>query len=506
MSDTDNTLKIKIEVDGDLTPGAQKAQDALDQANKTIVKTADDAKESARVEVDSTEKVEIGKRELLESMHRLNREYPLLGEAARAAFNPLAITIAGLVEAGSIWVERLKAAQEVLGGFELPDFSAHTSGVSAAAEAYDKLKTAVQGADEEFNGAAAAFERQSTAIKAQLDATKQLIAAQKEKALADLDIERAGGRVSAGSYDARRSMIEQGANDATVQAEIDARNADMAARKQEAAQIEKDSQAAAAKAANIQPGLNDASLKQLIAEAQAGVEASKKAEADAKAEASHAEDVEVRVQGGQGLTGLADIAQNAAGDVGFFAKHGLTANPEEVAKQESAAAKAAQETQAGLEDKIAQLQKQLDERTKARDEAARLAAEAEKKRLELQGQDNPNQVGSVAWQNAQAQKTQGLRDTTSEEKRFAADVEQFTKDAATYKHSAGKADPESIAKARQAMTDMFEMVTDAFSIMQQLAGMGQNVAELRARVGEMERSLGINDSQISNANNWHASG
>ena len=228
-----------------------------------------------------------------------------------------------------------------------------------------------------------------------------MIAAQKEKALADLDLQRASGPMSAGAYDAQRAMIEQGATDATTQARIKARNDDLAAKQKEAAKMAQDSAAEAVKASAIQPGLNDASLQGLIDKVNAGAaEAGKKGE-EFKAESQHAGEVAERAQGGQGAAGLSDVVHNIPGDVGFFAKYGLTADPEEVKRMNEKAAKEAEETQTRLLGQAAQLEKQKQERDKHNTESARLAAEAEKKRLELQGEDDPKKVGSVAWQNTQ---------------------------------------------------------------------------------------------------------
>ena len=198
-------------------------------------KTAAASKEAIQEESEGTKKLGDRKTGVAGVHARAKPPIPDPGRSCPSSFQPYNHRLVWCRGSHHDLDRALKTAQELLGGWQLPDFAEHTDGVTAAAEAYDKLKTAVAGADTEFNGAASAFERQSKAISAELEATKQLIEAQKQKAVADLDIQRATGQVSPGTYAARKAMVEQGANDATVQAEIDARNADLAAKKQEAA-------------------------------------------------------------------------------------------------------------------------------------------------------------------------------------------------------------------------------------------------------------------------------
>ncbi len=487
MPDSDRTITLQIVLEllgAGKVEEAKKALEAIKdnayEATQETDKTASASRESTKEESEGTKKLEVGKRELLESMRELNRQYPILGEVARAAFNPITIASFGVAEAITIWIQRLQTAQELLGGWQLPDFTEHTAGVSAAAEAYDKLKTAVAGADTEFNGAASAFERQSKAISAQLEATKQLIEAQKQKAVADLDIQRATGQVSPGTYAARKAMVEQGANDATVQAEIDARNADLAAKKQEAAGLAQQSATEAAKAGAIQPGRNEEAMQELINEAKAAADAAGKAAADLRAK-------EALAKAMRDQEGLESFTPESIGtQFKYDTTFGATTNPAEQAKLAGDAAKRAEEEQAALQENAKQLQKQLDERNKHTEEAASLSAEAEKKRLALAGEDDPNKVGSTAWQNAQAAQAQGIRDKAGEETQFSSDVEGFAKDAAEYKRLSSAHDAQSIGKARQAMADMYSLVADSIAIMQQLANQHENVSDLRRQIEHHE--------------------
>ena len=490
----DKELKIHLTADSNLAEKAGEGKEALDKLNKS----AQESTEATKKETAETGELDLKKRELLESIRELTHEYPILGEVARAAFNPLTIAAFGVAEALHIWIERLQTAQNLLGAFELPDFTTHAAGVSAAADAYDKLTTAVAGADTEFNGAADAFERQSKAIQAQLDATKKLIEAQKQKAQADLDIQRAEGKVSPSTYAARKAMIEQGANDQTVQAEIDARNADLAAKGQEVTGLWQQSTDETKKAKKIQPGRTDAELDQLIKETQ---DAAAKAEEQAK-ELRQKEALAKSMAGQEGLESF--TPESIATQFKYDTTFGATTNPNQQAKIAEDAAKNAEATQAHLEEQSRQLQKQKEERTKHNEEAAHLAGEAETKRQEYNSQLDPKKPGTVAWQNAQDTATQKKRDITSNESRFAQDIDQFNKDATEYTKNSGRPDPESINKARQAMKDMYDLVNDMTTIVRTLAAEHQNVSLLARDVADAKSAIALLQSQMRNGRlNFH---
>jgi hypothetical protein len=472
----DATRKLKVDT-SDLSDETKKSLNLLPQATDEVKKSAEASNEAG-----------ISHREQREALRELTRGYPELGAAARSVLNPITLAAFGIAEAFTIWSEKIKTAQELLGGWELPDFTIHATGVSAAAEAYDRLKTAVAGADAEFDSAASIFERQAKAIQAQLTATKSLIEAQKQKAMADLDLQRASGQVTPAAYDARKSIIEQGYNDKTTQAEIDARNADLAAKKQEAAQMGQDAAAKAAKAAGIQPGLNDEGMEELINKAKAAVEAAKTQAEKFRAEEKKAKELQEIKDEPAGLQKVKDIAFAGVDTLEMEKKYGAVGF-DKIAQLNADAAKKAEETQAIAETQEKQLEKQRADRNKLNEESAREAADAEKKRRELQGEDDPKKGGSVAWQNTQAAAAQQTRDDTGLENSFTKDVENFNKDADELKRTIGRTDPASIVKARQSMADMSAAVQDAMDIMQTLAADHQNVSALAAEVALMKRQI-----------------
>src|ERR1035437_387474 len=176
---------------------------ALDAQLKTVRESIDEAKkahvgsgEAMTEEGFFTKKLTLGKRELSESLRGLTRQYPMLGEVARTVFNPIVMATFGIIEAFTIWKSRVDTLVAALGGIELPDLGEHITQAENVATAYHGIAEAVEAADVQFDSAASIFERAAKATAAQLAATKLLITAIKEKALAELDIEKAGGHMT----------------------------------------------------------------------------------------------------------------------------------------------------------------------------------------------------------------------------------------------------------------------------------------------------------------------
>ena len=196
----------------------------------------------------------------------------------------------------------------------------------------------------------------------------------------------------------------------------------------------------AAKAGAIQPGRNEEAMQELINEAKAAADAAGKAAADLRAK-------EALAKAMRDQEGLESFTPESIGtQFKYDTTFGATTNPEEQAKLAGDAAKRAEGEQAALKENAKQLQKQLDERNKHTEEAASLSAEAEKKRLALAGEDDPNKVGSTAWQNAQAAQAQGIRDKAGEETQFSSDVEGFAKDRQSINDCPARMTPRASAK------------------------------------------------------------
>ena len=477
MPDDEKLIRVAITSTSNLPQVGAESQKALEGVTKA---TGEAGKEDQK-QIETTSHLEMKKRELSEALHGLSREYPLVGEAARAAFNPMVVSIAGVIEAVNIWLERMKTAQELLGGWELPDLAVHSVGVSAAAEAYDKLKTAVADANREFNSATGIYERQAKAVEAQLAATKLLIEANKKKAEADLDVQKASGQITPEEYAARKAEIEHGVTQETEQAETSARNAQLAAKRKEVEGLGQQSAAEAAKAAGIQPGLNDAALDELIKKAQGAAEEAGKQAAKFREEEKHATEVGERMAGGQGLTGLADVVHNAPGDIAWAAKYGLTADPAAVAAMNRNAAANAEDTQGDMANTVKQLEKQKADREKHTTEAARLAGLQATKQDELKNDSDPTVVGSIAWQNAQAAKRAPITRAADKGEENARIIQQFQDEFRKLSSFDVKANhnPDQIHQAAQTVADMSEALQAHTALLQSIVGLKDEIADLR---------------------------
>ena len=478
MSDAPKKLQVAIEATSNLAATASADKQALEGVAAATAATASADEKAGK----ATESLTHQKRELLESTHELIRQYPILREAIHAAFSPMVLSIGGIIEAVNIWMERMKTAQELLGGWELPDLTEHTANIGAAAEAYDKLKTAVQDANTEFNSGAGIFERQEKAIAAQLTATKQLIEAQRKQAEADLDLQKAKGQITPEQYAERKAALDRSAGDQTTGAELSAMQAQLAAKRDEIARLGREQTAQSAKAAGIQPGLSDDDLDDLIKKTQAAADEAGKKSAEFGAEAKHAQEVAERVQGGRGLEGLADDARNIGGDVAFFAKYGLTADPEEIAKLSQKQEKEAETTRRNLEKQASLLKKQKEERDKAAKEAAYLAGKQATAKDEFAGDSDPNIIGSTAWQMNQLAQRQAVQDKASQTKEDADTITRFREDAQkleSFDRNRLGFDPVQLTNAARTIEDMKIIMNNHTALLQGIAGLRPDLDALR---------------------------
>lgn len=504
MADSNKTLKILIELGYIGADKAEAAKQALasvsqveSQSNAESAAGSAAATKAAGEEVESTHSLELHKRELLESVRQLTSQYPILGEAIRGAFNPAILTITSLVFAAETLREKLDGVGTAFGAIDLPEFGDHIKEVEGLGQAYHGVADAILEAVEQFDSATAAYDRQAKSIQAIAGAIRAQIAAQKEKQIADLDIQRADGHITPGQYAVQKAIIEQGYTAQTTQAEIDQRNADLAARKEAAAKAAQDAEAKEAAANNFKLPEDNAAVDAQIAEQKARAAALRKQAEENRKEAERAGRVAENQQGGKGLsltTIRSEIAE-APEEMAFGKEYGaIDAN--QVQQANTKAAAEAEEQARAAERAAHRIEEQKALRDKLRKEAEAAAAKAVDLNAGIEGEDDPKKPGSVAWQNAQALKTQGTRSSAAERERFASDVERFSKDAATYQQTEGKADPQSVAKARAAMVDMAALVKDAIGIIRDLGATGENVAELRRELEHLKsQSANTRNSQ-----------
>lgn len=214
MTDSNSILKILIElglVGADQADQAKAKLDAVAQAaanlsakqNDVIQVTKKDV-QAAEEAAEATDKFEVSKRELLESIRGLTREFPLLGEAVKLAFNPFTLIVGGPILAFEALEKVVDLVKEDLTEIAMPDFDLPK--VDAATAAWRGLANARRDANAEFNDPDNIYKRATAELQAQLTATKDLMEAEKQRALATLELNKES--LAPGDYAARKSRIE----------------------------------------------------------------------------------------------------------------------------------------------------------------------------------------------------------------------------------------------------------------------------------------------------------
>lgn len=444
--------------------------------------------EQTRKGGEEAEKFNFKKHELLESTRSLINAYPELGEIMRAVFSPETIGIFGVLAGFELWQERIKTVQELLGATEMPDLGDRITQANSAAIAYEGIAKAVRDANTEFNDAGAAFERQEKAIQAALTATRALLTAQKEKAVSDLDLQRQAGQITGAEYNARKNTIEQGASDANVQAEIDARNASLAAKKKEADNLVKQANAATAAA-------NAIKLPESDEQAQADIETQKRRAEELRKQADAARESAKKIRDTENAreedyeSGNIPGVIYQAGVQATQAGLGLNVNPEDVAKIGTQTAHDLEEQAKAVEAEAARQEEALKKRDDLRRQAEEAAKAATKAQDELAGEDDPNKVGSTAWQNQQAGQTQSVNDQTAATRQFGRDVESITQDINTARNLTGVNDPAAIKAAKLNFRDLMTALADAMEMIRELSDMGADVRTMRTELDKLQAQM-----------------
>lgn len=453
----------------------------LDKQLKTIRGSVEESAATDKKAADETEGFTLKKKELLESVKLLRNEYPLLGEAIRMVFNPMVFTVGGIIGSFAIWKEKVNALTEAMGGIELPDLSGHIGQVEGVATAYDGVRNAVRAVDEEFNSATSVFDRQQKAINATLNASKALLAAQKELAVAQLDADRSSGKLSPSEYDAKKLIVERGYNDQSVQAEINARNASLAAKKQQLADAEAEAAAKKTKAGSIKLPDSDKDVdaqmekvKEVISSLQSGI-------SKLKANIDKLDDIKQGIMSDTLLENVAALP--AAIKTGYtFGSFRM----EDAKAVEQTSLKEAQERLTAALQLLARIEEKKSDRASARAAGEKAAGIAENLRLGIAGEEDPTRPGSTAWLNSQQRGTQGVRDQASDFSRLAGDFSNVGKDVDQARGFVGKntfSDQEKNA-AQNALKDAYKGLADAAEVIRSLGAMGK---DMKAAIQELNK-------------------
>ena len=435
-----------------------------------------------------TVKLTLGKRELLESLRGITRAFPMLGEAARAVFNPITAVVASLIGMIASVFSALKKVEDM----ELPDL---TSGIDQADQLGNKwagIGAAVGEADDAFAGWEETHARALTAINAELKVTEDLIKAEKERALANLNLERAAG-MDEGEYQRKKSFIERGATAANTQAEIDANTA---------------------KAAALQKAMDDATAdankKTAAAAAAKGPDSPEKAKAEVEA-LKKLEDAERKKEeeASNRVKEITDMLTDAASAHGYggnlmvglehwrelFRHMGadnepLSASPEQALPIQQQIAAEAKAKADGAAKEAARIENESKERERLNKEAEAAAKKAESLR-----DKTPGEIDALNSANANLAARQKDNDTSAainaDASAFTGDQKRIKEDLAKLSEygSKNKITAEDTAKAKAAMADMISALQDAQSTLGDLASLGADIAQLKTKFSDLANQV-----------------
>jgi len=456
----------------------------------------------AEQEIADTAKLEIGKRELLESLRGITKEFPLLGEAARAVFNPITAVVGSLtMMIGGIF-EALKKVEDM----ELPDLTAGIDQAEQLGAAWDGIGPAVQEADDAFKSFGEAHSRALKAITDELQATKDLITATKERALAELNVQRAGG-MDQGEYERKKGIIERGANDQTIQAENDARTKKLAADQAEAAAAEAAAKAAADKLAHDKGAPSKEVAEAEIAAEKKVEEEARKRQQDAAKRRESIQDTETDRASAKSYGAYTLAKLETAADLikSLFSMDEHVYLTKSAPENETANAEANRKIEIDSKqraDAAAAEAKRIKANEEQKEKDEKNAAELAKKAAELANK-LPGEAADVARQNADAAALQAHKDKTgqinADVSAFGADKSRINADIATIAREQNNISPEAVAKAKAAHDDLVAAFNDAMSVVQQLAGMGEDTKNMQTQLAQLRTRI----EQVANSVDHH---
>jgi hypothetical protein len=119
------------------------------------------------------------------------------------------------------------------------------------------------------------------------------------------------------------------------------------------------------------------------------------------------------------------------------------------------------------------------ERSRARGDAAKSAADATKDEQEFKYQNNPNNSGSTAAKIQNDTKLENIAKTSAGESQLTGDIKQIQKDLSVHG-----------PRAQAAMQDAAAALKDAVSTLAALAALGDDVREFRAQIAALQRQVG----------------
>lgn len=359
--DADQSLDIKIKF-------GVEGQDNAEAAKKIIQDTAPavtNLTQKTREANDVSKEENISLREKHEIIRGLTQAFPGLAEAVIFALNPATLAAFAIGGAFEIFKQRVEAADEALDDVKMPDLTGPIDDAKNLAVAWDGIKEAVDGAIRKFNSADATFDRDKKGLDAQTDAAKKNLDAQKQKALADLEAQK--GSMDEATYNARKQDIENAFGNKQNKNEEDAKKAALAAEYREKANAEIAAKAAQQKADAIKLPSDDKQVDTDQKQLQAAADNFKATAAKARENAQKVQQTQADLSDPNWIEKLKGVG----GAVDFGKEYGGGMTGGDAINFENARARDADAKAVAIEKTIAATQKQLEQRKRLREEAAK---------------------------------------------------------------------------------------------------------------------------------------
>ena len=211
-------FKILITSTADNTGFNQAAQGAgeLTKAQAGVVEVTEKDIKAALGDKEETEKLEISKRELRETLRQLGPQFGILGEIGGLAFNPITLAVGGLFLGLRSISEIAEKVTDNLSQIQMPDFD--LAKVDAAARSWNGIAEAIANAKEAMSGAETQYNARIAQIERELSLQKAL---NKARGLDDTGAEiKADGDKLAAKYAEQLNYQNTATNKANAAAAI----------------------------------------------------------------------------------------------------------------------------------------------------------------------------------------------------------------------------------------------------------------------------------------------
>lgn len=431
MGDNQKTLDILIRTRGELA-GAKEVEASLErdigkakalgntEELKKLTPQLDSVREAIKkngVAMEESlvegEKENISLREKREAIRALTTSFPGLREAAIFALNPMTLALFGLGGAWELFNKRVEMAEETLGALEMPDLGGDIESAKNLAQAWDGVHQAVAAALEKYNSAEGIFNRAKTAIQDELKLTKDLLDAEKQKALADLELNK--DQMGPAAYAARKNQIENAFGKKNTDAERQAEQQELARKVEEQANaaITARNKLNAANAIKLPESEEVFSAQQAALKKR--VDFYRQTAEEAKKRADQLRDLQGDINAG----GVSGLLRSVPGAVKFGMAYGYNMTGGEAIHMQDKQARDAEETAAAIERTIASRERLKKQRDTLRDQGTAAETKATELGLEL-----PDDQRRLARNNAGADQANSIRAAAGQENVVAQILEK----------------------------------------------------------------------------------